>query len=188
MPVNLPLTGTGQTSASVASQQIGGAEYQYMKLVGSSGSTVEASVLATTPGSADAGIITRPIGSTAYPQAATLTAGTTATPQFVQTIPYSTGTLTRTTVNTSVDASVIAANANRKALVVANLTTAQIIALGLSTAALTTARANCNLFIAASSQLVFGTLGDLPLYTGPIRGLIVSSTTTSGGVSVMEFT
>jgi hypothetical protein len=188
MAVNLPLTGAGGTTASVATEQIGGQEYQYFKLTGSSASTATASVLATTPGAADAGLVIRPIGSTAFTQAVVLTLGTTNTFQFMQSIAFSSGNVVATTVNTSADASVIAANANRKALVVANLTTAQVIGIGLTTAALTTARANCHVFIPALSQIGFGLQGNFPLYTGPLRGLIVSSTVTSGGVAVTEYT
>tara|TARA_R110000868_G_scaffold142759_1_gene360202 strand:- start:6541 stop:7218 length:678 start_codon:yes stop_codon:yes gene_type:complete len=225
MALDIPLTGNGGTTATVATESIGSAHYQYFKLVsGVAGSTVEASVLATTPVAAEDGLVVRPIGSTAFSQAAVLVAGssanvvgsvtnaagssavmmggvalssgnpvylgagTTATSQFVQTIAYSSANLARTTVNTSADVSIIAANANRKALIIASNSTAQTVALSLSTAAPTTGLANANLYLPATSYVTFGLPGGLPLFTGPIRGINITSTAVAGGVSVCEFT
>ncbi len=114
--------------------------------------------------------------------------GSSANFWYSQPVPFSSDRTARTTVNTSVDASVIAANAARKALVIANLSTSQIVALGLSTGAVTTALANANLFLPPNSQLTFGYSGGMPLFTGPIRGINISSTAIGGGVAVMEFT
>jgi hypothetical protein len=114
--------------------------------------------------------------------------GSSANAWFQQSIPYSSGGLARTTANTSVDVSVIAANANRKALVIASLSTAQVVALGLSTGAVTTALGNANLFLSPSGQVTFGMPGGMPFFTGPVRGINISSTAIGGGVSVMEFT
>jgi hypothetical protein len=36
--------------------------------------------------------------------------------------------------------------------------------------------------------LRYGLVGDLPLYTGPIRGINLTSTAVTGGVIVTEFT
>lgn len=113
--------------------------------------------------------------------------GSTANFWFMQSIPFSSGNLARTTVNTSVDVSIIAANASRKALIIAAGSTAQIVALGLSTGAVTTGLGNANVYVPAGGFLSFG-LGGLPLFTGPIRGINISSTTVAGGVNVSEFT
>lgn len=113
--------------------------------------------------------------------------GSSANYWFMQGIPYSSGNVARTTINTSADASVIAANGNRKALSIANLSSAQIVGLGLSTAAVSTARANVSILLQPNSQLTFGLGGNYPLFTGPIRGVNLSSTTVAGGVCVLEF-
>lgn len=115
-------------------------------------------------------------------------AGSTANAWYVQTAPFSSGAVTRTTVNTSADASLIAANANRKALIIASLSTAQTCAIGLTTATMTTALANVSLYMAPNTQVVFGLPGALPLYQGPVRGINITSTAVAGGVSVTEFT
>lgn len=245
MSVNIPLTGAGGTTATVATDQAGGAEYQLIKLVnGVAASTVVASVLTTTPASGDGGLIARIIGSTGYTQAAvlvsgstantagsvallagttansigsvalvagtsantvgsvalvagssanvvgqvTLQAGTSANTQQVESLYLSSGNIARTTVNTSVDVSVIATNATRKALIIANLTTGQLIGLGLSTGAVTTGMTNINLFLPAQTSITFGFPGTLPLWKGPIRGINLTSTSVAGGVGVSDFT
>lgn len=170
MSVNLPLTGSGQTTATVATEQNSGAEYQYVKLVsGVAGSTVSGST-ATIVGTVS------------------LALGTSATYQFEQSIPFSSGNVSRSTIATSVDAAIIAANANRKALVIANGSTAQMVGIGLTTAAVTTARANINMYLQANSQIRFGLIGDFPLYLGPVRGINLTSTAVTGFVIVTEFT
>jgi len=113
--------------------------------------------------------------------------GSSANFWFMQGIPYSSANVARTTINTSADASVIAANTNRKALSIANLSSAQIVGLGLSTAAVSTARANVSILLQPNSQLTFGLGGDYPLFTGPIRGVNLSSTAVAGGVCALEF-
>ena len=223
MAVNLPLTGVGGTTASVATEQIGGAEYQYMKLIdAAAASTAGASIQITTPTSALGGLVVRPIGSTAYTQAAVLVAGSTgnvigavavssgvvlgagssanilgqvglqagtsANFQYQQSIPFSSGNVARSSVSTTIDIQIIAANANRKALVVANRSTSQTVGIGLSTAILTTALANVDLFLGPSNHISFGLHGSLPLYLGPIRGLNLTSTTLAGSVALTEFT
>jgi hypothetical protein len=107
---------------------------------------------------------------------------------------FTSANTSRTTVNTSVDASVVAANANTRRLLIQNLTTVDV-ALGLSTAALTTALANVSLVLSGrqvaggGSWVVFGGGGfDAPLFTGPIRGITIGSTVVSGGVVVTRFT
>lgn len=125
-------------------------------------------------------------GSTAVD--ATLTAGSSGTFQYVQSVPFSTGNVARSTVSTTVDAQVVAGNANRQALVIANGSTTQTVGLGLTTNALTTARANINLYLPPTTQVRFGINGDFPLYKGPVRGINLTSTTVAGGVIVTEFT
>lgn len=118
--------------------------------------------------------------------------GSSANYWYQQTIPFSSGNLAITTVNTSADAAVLAANANRKALLIQNLTTVDI-ALGFTTAAMTTALAGCMVVLSGrqiaggGSYITFGP-GGLPLYLGPIRGRTIGSTTISGGVSVVQYT
>lgn len=100
---------------------------------------------------------------------------------------FSSAQTSRTTANTTVDAAVIAAVANRKAMVIQNLTTVDL-ALGFSTAALTTALANISYILASRQSLTFGGMaGMVPNYTGPVRGLIIGSSVVSGGVSVTQF-
>lgn len=188
MAVNIPLTGTGQSTAAVATRQIGGEEYQYFKLAGSSNSTAEASVLATTPAASDGALVVRPIGSTGFTQAVVLTSGTSNKYQFMQSIPFSSGNIARTSVSTTIDRELIAANANRLALIIANRSTAQTVGIGFSTAVLTTALANVDCYIPPSSYLSFGLQGGLPLVRGPIRGINLTSTTLAGSVAVTEFT
>lgn len=218
MGVGIPLTGSGQTTATVATEQITGAEYQYMKIVdGQTGSTQPAAVEATTPAAADGGLVTRPIGSTSFPQAVVhgtggttantvgsvallagssanvigqtvLQQGTTGNYQFMQSIAFSSGNVSRSSVSTTVDNQLIAANANRKALIIANRSTAQTMGIGFSTAALTTGLANVDCYIPPSSYLSFGLQGGLPLYKGPIRGLNLTSTTVAGSAGITEFT
>lgn len=94
----------------------------------------------------------------------------------------------RTSISTTVDTAVVAANANQKALVIANLSTSQTVALGLSTAAVTTALGNVSVYLQPAAQLTFGGLqGGLPNYTGAIRGINITSTTVGGGVAVTRF-
>lgn len=115
-------------------------------------------------------------------------AGSSANFWYTQPLAFSSANAARTTVNTSADIAVIAANAARKALVIANLSTAQIVGLGMSTGAVTTGLTNVNLFLPPNSQLTFGYSGGLPLFTGPFRGINISSTAIAGGVAVIEFT
>lgn len=244
MSVNIPLTGAGGTTATVATEQITGAEFQYMKLVGgAAGSSTPIVAQATTPGSADNALVVRPIGSTAFTQAVVgvagssantlgavaLVAGTSANTLgavalvggssantvgsvgliagssannigqvtqgpgssanfwYIQAIPFSSGNVARSSISTTIDTQLIAANANRKALVIANRSTLQTVGIGFSTAALTTALANVDLYLNPSAAVTFGHPGDLPLYLGPLRGLNLTSTTVAGSVGVTEF-
>lgn len=119
---------------------------------------------------------------------ATLTSGTSRAFQYVQSIPFSTGNVIRSSVTTTVDTQVVAGNTNRQALVIANGSTTQTVGLGLTTAVVTTARANINLYLPPTTQVRFASNGDFPLYKGPIRGINLTSTAVAGGVIVTEFT
>jgi len=114
--------------------------------------------------------------------------GTSDNYNFMQSIPFSSGNAARTTVNTTINISIIAANASRKALIIASLSTLQDVALGLSTAAVTTALGNASLYLPSRGVVSFGLQGGLPLFLGPIRGINITSTTVGGGVAVTEFT
>lgn len=205
MSVNIPLTGAGGTTATVAADAVGGEQFQYVKIAdGVAGSSVIVEAIATTPNSADGALVVRPIGSTAFTQASVLVAGSSANnigqvtqgpgssanPWFFNSIPYSSGSFARTTVNTSQDASIIAANSNRKGLIIASLSTVQVVGIGLSTAATSTAQANVSIHLQPMQSLVFGggVPGTLPLYTGAVRGCNISSTAVAGGVAVNEIT
>lgn len=115
--------------------------------------------------------------------------GSSANFWFEQSIPFSSGNLARTSVATTVDVSVVAANANRKALIIQNLSTLEI-GLGFSTGAVTTALANVDWSLAArgsqNDKLVMGF--SAPLFLGPIRGITLNSTAVVGSVKVLEFT
>lgn len=77
--VAFPLTGAGDATAIAATDEIGGAHYQRLKIFdGTEGSTIPFVARETTPGSTDPGMVVRPIGSTAFAQAVTLTNPTTA--------------------------------------------------------------------------------------------------------------
>lgn len=114
--------------------------------------------------------------------------GTSATYNFMQSIPFSSGNAARTTINSSIDVSVIAANANRKALIIASVSTAQVVALGLTTAAVTTGLVGVSLYLEPMKQVSFGLQGGLPLFLGPVRGINITSTAVGGGLAVTEFT
>lgn len=213
--VGLPLTGAGGTTVDVATDLIGGAHYQAIKLFdGTSGSTLPIAALATTPASSDPGMIVRPIGSTAFRQAVALTSGSTGIMGAFQLatgttgsigqvgltsegstrlagltdgIPFSSAGTARTTANSSADVSLLAANANRRGAIIQNLATGAELWLGLSTGAVSTALANVQIKIPANGYVTFGgQLGNFPNYTGPIRGR-VGSTTIAGPVAITEF-
>lgn len=223
--VGLPLTGSGDSTASVAADIVSGNSYQAIKIFdGTEGSTSPVGAPATTPGSGDRGLVVRPIASTAFSQAAVIGSGgttvntvgsvallagstantvgavaqgpggTTANVWNVDGYAFTSANTSRTTVNTSVDASVVAASSNTRRILIQNLTTVDV-ALGLSTAAVTTALANVAIVLSGrqvaggGSWIVFGGGGfDAPLFQGAIRGITIGSTTVSGGVVVTRFT
>jgi hypothetical protein len=212
MAVNLPLTGAGGTTATIATEQIGGAEYQYVKLVSGVGASTAAGSTSAVLGSVSvssgvvlgAGSSANTLGSVVNAAGSSdvmmggvalssgnpiyLGLGTTGTYQFVQSIAFSSGNIARSSVSTTIDIQIIAANANRKALIIANRSTAQTVGCGFSTAAVTTALANVDFFIGPSSFVSFGIQGGFPLARGPIRGINLTSTTVAGSVGVIEFT
>lgn len=102
---------------------------------------------------------------------------------------FSSANTSRTSVSTTVDISIVAANSNRRALSIANLSTVQTVALGFSTAAVTTGLGNASAILGPLGVITFGgQVGTFPNYTGAIRGINITSTTVAGGVAVTQFT
>ena len=169
--VNLPLTGSGDSTATVATEDIGGVHYQFVKLISAAdGSTAAATLYSS---GVDANLTS---------------AGSTKLIGLVEGVPYSSGAIARTTLNSSAEGQLIAANASRKAAAITNMATGVTLFVGLSTAAVTTAGANAHLIVAPLATFTFGgQVGQLPNYTGPIRARI-NSTTVAGPVVGVEFT
>lgn len=100
-------------------------------------------------------------------------------------IPFASGALT--SANSSADVALLAANAARRAVVIQNASTGTELLIRLSTVAVSSASAY-NFKIPANSYAVIGgQLGNIPLYTGAIRGKM-NSTAVAGPVFVTEFT
>lgn len=156
---------------------------------GTTGITVGSAALLAGSSANIIGTVAITAGSSANTIGAVAQAGpaTSGVYWFMQSIPFSSGNAARTTVATSVDVSLIAANANRKALVIASLSTVQVVNIGGSTAAVTTGLANASYFLQPMQQLTFG-MGQLPLFLGPFRGINISSTAVGGGVAITEYT
>lgn len=115
-------------------------------------------------------------------------AGSTRVIGLTDGIPFSSGSITRSTLNSSAEGQIFAANASRKYAAITNLATAVTLYIGLSTAAVTTLGANAHILVAPLATFTMGGLvGDMPNYTGPIRGRI-NSTTVVGPVIGVEFT
>lgn len=101
---------------------------------------------------------------------------------------FTSGLTSRTSVSSTVDTQLVAANANRKAMVIANLSTSQTVGIGLTTNAVTTGLANVSVYLPPATQISFGGYGgNFPGYTGPVRGINLTSTTVGGGVAVTQF-
>lgn len=114
-------------------------------------------------------------------------AGSTKVIGLIDGIPFSSGQITRSTLNSSAEGQIFAANANRKYAAITNLATAVTLYIGLSTAAVTTLGANAHILIAPLATFTMGGMvGNMPNYTGPIRGR-VNSTTVAGPVIGVEF-
>lgn len=97
-------------------------------------------------------------------------------------------TAARTSRNSSAEGILLDANAARRAAMIQNLATAVELLVSLSTAAPSSAGANVNFKVPANGFVVIGgQLGNIPLYTGQIRGKM-NSTAIVGLVQVTEFT
>lgn len=101
---------------------------------------------------------------------------------------FSSGQTSATTVATSAESQLLAASAARRGAVIVNLSTAVELLIGFTTAVVSTARANTHWIIPVNSRLTIGgQLGDVPLYLGPIRGRL-NSTTLAGVAGILQFT
>lgn len=115
-------------------------------------------------------------------------AGSTKMIGLVRGEPFSSGQITRSTLNSSAEGQIFAANANRKYATITNCATAVTLYVGLSTEAVTTLGANAHFILGALQTFTLGgPVGNMPNYTGPIRGRI-NSTTVVGPVIGVEFT
>jgi len=198
--VGLPLTGSGDTTATVATDEIGGAHYQRIKLFsGIADSTVGSAIVTTHPTTSDPGLVTRNIPSTSIPQLvsgggsttvdANLTSeGSTKVIGIVQGTPFSSANITRSTLNSSAEGQLFAANASRDYVMITNMSTAVNLFVGLTTGAVSTLGANAHFVIPPAQTFTLGgQLGNGPKYTGPIRCRL-NSTTLVGPVIGVEFT
>jgi hypothetical protein len=168
--VNLPLTGSGDSTATVAAEDIGGVHYQFFKQISAAdGSTAAATLVSTT---VDSNLTS---------------AGSTKLIGLVDGIAFSSGNAIRTTVNSSVDVAFLAANAARRAVVITNGSTGTALLVSFTTAAVSSAAAYTFQIPALGYATIGGQLGNVPLYTGPIRGKM-NSTLVAGPVYVTEFT
>lgn len=71
--ITIPLTGSGDATARVATDKIGDEHYQLMKLVdGAAGSSLAVAALSSAPGSTDAGLVVRNIPSGTQPVSGTV--------------------------------------------------------------------------------------------------------------------
>lgn len=149
------------------------------------------------PSTAMTGMIssgTQQIGSVALVTGTTNTmgamaqgAGSSANFWTADSFAFTSGQTSRSSVSTTVDIQIVAANANRKALVISNRSTVQTVGVGFSTAVVTTALANVDVFIGPSAHISFGFQGTLPNYLGPLRGINLTSTAVAGSVGVVQF-
>lgn len=174
--VNLPLTGSGGTTATVASEEIGGVQYQRVKII----SAAAGSTAAQTFGSTSVDVSNTP---TVLPGSGS----SAVAPWYVDGLRFSSAQTSATTLATSAERELLASNSARRGAVIVNLSTATNLLIGLTTSVVSTARANCHYIIPANSKLTIGgQLGDIPLYLGPIRGRL-DSTTLAGVASVIQF-
>lgn len=175
--VTIPLTGTGDSTASVAAEDIGGVHYQRVKLISAAaGSTAAATLTTTTVDVANTPTVLPGSGSSSV------------APWFVDGLRFSSAQTSATTLATSAEQQLLAANASRRGAVIVNLSTAVELLIGFTTSVVSTARANCHWIIPANSRLTIGgQLGDMPLYLGPVRGRL-NSTTLTGVCATVQFT
>ena len=257
-----PLTGTGDATAAIATDVVGGAHFQRMKLFdGTEGSSIPIVAKTSAPNANDPGVLVRTIGQstilsvngtvglTSGSSAVELTsagstrlvgrvtidnpttavtvtgavaqgaaAGSSDLAWWVRTVttgsvgggstvvdanlssggstkiigmtdgePFSSGAITRATANSSAEAQIFAANANRKYATITNLATAASLLVGMSTGAVSTAGANAHFIIPAlQTYTIGGQLGNIPRYTGPLR-VRVNSTSVAGPVVGVEY-
>jgi hypothetical protein len=105
----------------------------------------------------------------------------------VQGVPFTSGAITRSTLNSSAEGQLFAANANRDYVMITNMATAVTLFVGLSTSAVSTLGANAHFVIPPlQTYTLGGQLGNGPRYLGPIRCRI-NSTTIAGPVIGVEF-
>lgn len=164
--VTLPLTGSGDSTAAVAAEDIGGVHYQRVK------------------------IISAAAGSTAADTPTVLQGGGSSSVEawYVDGIGFTSANCSATTIATSAEAQILAANANRRSAVISNLSTAAELLIGFTTGTVSTALVNCHYRIPVAGKLTIGgQLGDVPLYLGPIRGRL-NSTTLAGVAATIQFT
>lgn len=175
--VTLPLTGTGDSTAAVAAEDIGGVHYQRVKIISASaGATAAAVLTSTSVDIANTPTVSQGAGSSSVE------------PWYVDGLGFSSAQTSATTLATSAEQQLLAANANRRAAVIANLSTAAELLIGFTTSVVSTALANCHYRIPAAGKLAIGgQLGDIPLYLGPIRGRL-NSTTLAGIAAITQFT
>lgn len=162
----------GVVSITTSTAQIGSVSL----LAGSSANVVGSVVLG-------AGSSANTIGNVAQGPGSSATA-----PWFVDGLAFSSAQTSASTVATSAEGALLAANASRRGAVITNLSTAVELLIGFTTATVSTARANCHYIIPANGKITIGgQLGDVPLYTGPIRGRL-NSTTLAGVAGIIQFT
>lgn len=101
--------------------------------------------------------------------------------------PYTTDNIARTTANSSVDVSLLAANANRTAAIIANGSTGTALLVSFSTAAVSSAGAYTFQVPALGYVTLGGVGGFVPNYRGAIRGKM-NSTAVAGPTYITEFT
>jgi hypothetical protein len=168
--VNLPLTGSGGTTATVAAEDISGVHYQRIKLIdAAAGSTAAATLYSSAV------------------DATLSSAGSTRIIGMVEGVPFSSANITRSTLNSSAEGQLFAANPARNYVAITNMATAVTLFVGLSGSSVSTAGANAHFVIPPlTTYTLGGQLGNLPRYTGPIRCRL-NSTTIAGPVIGVEF-
>lgn len=113
--------------------------------------------------------------------------GATRSIGIVQGTPFTSDSITRATANSSAEAQLFAANANRDYVMITNMSTAVNLFVGLTSAAVTTLGANAHFVIPPAQTFTLGgQLGNGPKYLGPIR-VRLNSTTLVGPVIGVEF-
>lgn len=101
---------------------------------------------------------------------------------------FSSAQTSASTIATSAESQLVAANANRRGLIISNMSTAVELLIGFTTATVSTARANCHFLIAANGRFSIGSqVGDAGLYLGPVRGRL-NSTTLAGIAAIVQYT